>query len=329
MRLLKYALIEMPSHVTQSGPDMLAIGVDVGGTHARAAAVDEAGSVVAQRRAQTDRLSDYPSLVTWIADSIRGLDRRVRGGHGAPVAVGLALPGLVDRGRGLLVRSLNLQFLEGRPIQDDLSRAAGCKPLLFTDAEAATWGEYVHWAPPASRFVHLRLGTGVACASVIDGHLVDHDTRRRTHMDALVVDKTDGAIPCRCGLRGCLETIASGNALEQQARQQGFGSLVDLQRANDRGDEAATLVIQQAADALSSAIANLAGRCHYDVITVGGGVIELLPSLAAGAAADWKSMHVDEVGAGARCPIERARLGDQAGVIGAALLARFKPQEAS
>ncbi len=300
----------------------VAVGVDVGGTFTRVAAVDSAGRIVAHQRARTAKDEPPDALIAWIARTIqRVLDASsVPSGPVSPI--GLALPGRIDHDRGILLWALNLPHLQGRPIRDELAWATGSKVVLVTDAEAATWAEYAGWSPPVDRFIHLRLGTGVACAVVIDGELVPFDTRRRAHLDVLVVDESANAIVCRCGRRGCLETLASGHALEERARRLGFDGPAELQRAGNRDNDAVRLLIREVADAVARATANLVDRYQPDVVALGGGLLERLPGLVEGAAARWKSMRDHETGTPSPCPIERARLGDQAGAIGAAMLAR-------
>lgn len=297
------------------------VGVDVGGTFTRVAAVNSAGRIVAHQRTRTAEHDTPGALIAWIARTIKKvLDETDFPGRPAS-PIGLALPGTIDHDRGILLHALNLPDFQGRPIRDELALATESQVALVTDAEAATWAEYACWLPPVDRFVHLRLGTGVACAVVIDGELVRFDTQRRTHLDVLVVDESSSAIVCRCGRRGCLETLASGHALEERARRMAFDSPAEAQRAGDRDSDAERLLMREVADAVARATANLVDRYQPDVVALGGGLLERLPGLVEDTAARWKSMRAPEKGTHSPCLIERARLGDQAGAIGAAMLA--------
>ena len=298
------------------------VGVDVGGTFIRVAAVNFAGRIVAYQRARTAEHDTPDALIAWIARTIRRvLDES--GFQGRPASpIGLALPGRIDPDRGILLWALNLPHLQGRPIRDELALATGSQVVLVTDADAATWAEYAGWSPPVDRFIHLRLGTGVACAVVINGELVRFDTQRRAHLDVLVVDESSSAIVCRCGRRGCLEALASGHALEERARRLGFDGPAEPQRDGNRDHDAERLLIREVAGAVARATANLVNRYQPDVVAIGGGLLERLPGLVEDAASRWKSMRDPEKSTHSSCPIERARLGDQAGVIGAAMLAR-------
>ncbi len=196
-----------------------AVGVDVGGTFTRVAVMDSAGRIMAHQRVRTAEHDAPDALIAWIARTIERILDQSGFSSGSASPIGLALPGRIDHDRGILLWALNLPYLEGWPIRDELAQATGSKTVLVTDAEAATWGEYACWSGPLDRFIHLRLGTGVACAVVIDGELVRFDTQGRAHLDVLVVDESPSALVCHCGRRGCLETLASGKALEERDRR--------------------------------------------------------------------------------------------------------------
>jgi len=311
---------------------MFTIGIDVGGTQIRVAAVDPDGRILSPRRAPTPRSGD--ELFDWIALEIQRI--RSESESGPASAVGLALPGIVDRERGLLVRSVNLPFLESRPIREELANRIGLPVSLMSDADAATWGEYFACTPQPGAFVHLRLGTGVACGIVVDDRLQSTGINRKTHWEVLVVDDGSEAAPCPCGLRGCLETIASGPALERQAATMGYeDGLAGLQSAWGRCEPAARVVVDRVADALVSAISNLKSQIHdcplphgrgsegtdplRVLVCLGGGVITALPCLVDQTAIRLRSRDEDFM----RCvTVHPSRLGDDAGVIGAAMLAR-------
>ncbi len=299
---------------------MIAIGIDVGGTQTRAAAVDRSGRVLARRSCATDGLADGGALIAWLAEQVTALREGKHTGGARVKALGLALPGLIDRERGVLTRSINLPWLEGRAVADELSRETGVDVTLTTDAAAAVWGEYTARPARAERFVHLRLGTGVACGVVIGGVLQDLTAGRTAHLDALVVNDQPDAPMCRCGRRGCLELFASGAALIAQGQKAGHANgLTGLQRAWQRGEGRATELVERTAVAVAKAVANLARRFDADIVNLGGGVLSLLPAVME-ATQRLASEAVSMEGRSARVVLERCRLGDDAGVIGAALL---------
>ncbi|MCH7871267.1 MAG: ROK family protein, partial [Planctomycetes bacterium] len=179
-------------------------------------------------------------------------------------------------------------------LAEALSARVDADARLCTDAEAATWGEYSAPAFRARRFVHLRLGTGIGCGVVLDGRLQRLDLDRTTHLEALVVDHGEDAALCGCGLRGCLELVASGEVLLQQD---------------------ASGIAERVTPAIITALENLTRQFDPEVIVIGGGVLSRFGALQDSImrSADL-SLNL--------APIECARLGDDAGVIGAARVAR-------
>ncbi len=324
---------------------MIAIGVDIGGTTSRVAAIDcsfgcgtqnqnrdregaaNSGSrfspsrdnrsteqnssgapILAQQSAPTPRDQNGHSLIDWIVDAVRDIraDLSI-----ATSRIGLALPGPVDRDRGILLRSVNLPFLENRPIVRELQEKA-CQPVtLWTDAEAATWAEYIAIDPAPASFAHLRIGTGVACGIIVDGEFVYPPRTNGGHLDLLVVDHSPTATKCPCGKRGCLEAIASGVSLTRNGQ-----NLAALQLAYESGDEETRELVNLAARAINSAITNTVKQFGVTTIILGGGVIENLPALFDGVLRENK-----ENGSVEGIAISRHKLGDAAGVIGAAILA--------
>ena len=299
----------------------VAIGIDVGGTWTRVGAVDATGRVLALRRVPTPSGEAARGLISQLARIVVEVcdEANVRG-HGR-AAIGLAVPGVVGRENGVVLRSVNLPALEDPRFVSEFANRTGMHPTLVTDADAATWGEYTCRTPRSDRFIHLRLGTGIACGVVVDGTLQPIATDRKTHWEALVVDKSAEAAPCPCGLRGCLETIASWSALARAAEAASLSDgIAGLRRTHSDGDDRAIRVIRHAAAAIALALENLCERFRPETISMGGGVVDALPALVDEVAACRRD-RPSAGDASAAPKIETARLGDSAGVIGAAMLA--------
>ncbi len=304
--------------------DCFSIGVDVGGTFTRVGVVNGQGALLQIVRIPTPLDHNGAALTGEIARTVASLRLRAgaRADAGGPICMGLALPGLVDRIGGTLARSVNLSFLESRPIVAELTNALALPVYIMTDAEAATWGEYTACNPRPRGFVHLRLGTGIALGVVQRGVLVDTaQPTRRGHLEVLITDHTKAAQPCPCGNRGCLETIASGPALVDQSKGAGLGNtLTDLHRAWVDGDPRAERIGDAALAALGVALCQVALTYAPEVICIGGGVVDALPRILD---CDWVGAIVERHHESQpHAPkVVSARLGDHAGVIGAAMLA--------
>jgi predicted NBD/HSP70 family sugar kinase len=287
-----------------------AIGIDIGGTTSRVALVDQRRTILDLARRPTP--AGFHELTAWIRAKYLALIP-ARAQH---IPLGLALPGVVDRAKGMLVRSVNLSWLEQQPLVETLERELGIRAHLTTDAEAATWAEYVQCVAAPKSFAHLRLGTGVACGVVIEGALLPTDPARRDHWPVLIVDASASAPQCPCGLRGCLELYVSGKMLTAKAHELGFQELADLQSSFEAGDPSVVAVLDGAARAVLIAIANLTRQFAVETVVMGGGVLAALPSLFA------LIQHIHErENPGAVVALQPSRLGDDAGIIGAADLA--------
>jgi glucokinase len=166
------------------------------------------------------------------------------------------------------------------------------------------------------------LGTGVAFGLVVDGLNVAIEESRQGHLELLVVDRSSQARKCPCGKRGCLETVASGRALQDQAGAADLGSdLAALGELEAGGHDGARKILTDAALALAKALENIQKECRPDVICLGGGVTEALPQLLPTIERHLSAFQRERT-LGPLLRIEPARLGDTAGVVGAALLAK-------
>lgn len=307
----------------------LSVGVDVGGTKVLAMAVDESGRRVGdEARVPTPRGADA------LLDAIVGLVESVRATVGDIVAVGLGVPGLVDRS-GRLAIGPNLPGVTSVPFRDELQPRLGVPVAVDNDATCATWAEVrLGAARGADEAFMVTLGTGIGGGLVTNGRLQRGNNGFAGEPGHMVVDPAGP--PCPCGRRGCWERFASGSGLGRLAREMvesGRGRrLVEL--AGDdpdavRGEHVTTAAKEGDADALevfrqfgwwgALGIANLVDLLDPSIVVVGGGLVEageivLAPIRAAFGELVMAAEHRPEV------PIVPAALGSDAGAIGAGLI---------
>ena len=287
---------------------MTRIGIDIGGTTTRVAVVDDQGHVLDRRDVPTRVDRPPQALVDQWGGLIQDLVQTARRASQEETQIGLAVAGLLDRDRRVVLRSVNLSRLEGAPLGEMLELATGAKVALLTDVEAATCAEWRAHGAPDGRFVHLRIGTGIGCGMVREGKFVEPERSAAGHADVLIIENGAEAAVCACGRRGCLEAYASGAALVQRASELGLPTdLAALCSASRHGDKRALELLAQMADRLVSGIRRIAQVLSPEVVCLGGGMVEMCPELVEGA-----------FGQPCTVPIIRARLGDDAGVIGAA-----------
>ncbi|HZQ28424.1 MAG TPA: ROK family protein [Acidimicrobiales bacterium] len=302
------------------------IGVDLGGTKCLGVVLDARGQVTAEHRVPTPHGAD--AIVEAIAEVAARL------GPGLPVGVGA--PGLVDRD-GLLRFAPNLPGVFDLPLRDLLVERLGVDVEIENDATAACWAERQFGAAQgATDAVVVTLGTGIGGGIVADNQLLRGANGFAGEIGHMVVDPHGP--PCPCGKRGCWERFASGSGLGRMARDAAMAGraarVLDLAdgdaeavrgehvtQACEEGDAEAKEIMAQFAWWLALGLVNLAYLLDPEVFVLGGGLVA-----SGGVLLDPARVAFAELLAGVThrpvVRIEVAALGERAGAIGAALLAR-------
>jgi glucokinase len=285
------------------------IGVDLGGTKLLAGALAADGSVVAQERRLIGGLA-LDELLVVTTEAVAAL--------GVPGdAAGFGIPSLIDRRTGISVRCVHLP-LDGVPFGALMAERLGIPVVVDNDANCAALAEArVGAARGCSWVVMLTLGTGIGGGLVLDGELYHGAVGAAAELGHVPVD-LDGP-PCfgGCPGRGCLEALCSGTAI---ARDAGMDAEEVVRRAFS-GDEVAGEVLRKVGVKLGAGLAGLAMTFNPEVIVIGGGVMaagELLLAPAREELAGRALAPASEV------RVVAAGLGPEAGMIGAAMLARDK-----
>ena len=304
------------------------IGIDVGGTKCLGVLLDDSGATLDERRVAT------PDGAAEVLDAVSGVASALGAGPGLPVGVGM--PGLVDA-HGVLVYAANLPGVFDLPVRAALEERLGTVVTVDNDANCAGWAEHRRGAAEGAAHVVLAtLGTGIGGGLVSEGRLVRGAHGFAGEIGHMVVDP-EGTV-CGCGRRGCWETVASGDALGRLGREAagagtgehlrqlagGDAALVrgeHVTRAATEGDPGASAVVERFARWLALGLANLANLLDPERFIIGGGVVEagevvLAPTRAAFGAVLQGAGHRPEAA------IVPAALGERAGAVGAALLAR-------
>lgn len=314
---------------------MHAIGVDIGGTKIAAGVVDEDGRILAKTRRDT-ATQDSSSVDTGVLDACRELLADFEVG-----AIGLVAPGFVSSDQRTVMFTPNLPWRD-HPLRDNVAAALGLDvPIVVeNDANGAAWAEFRFGAGrDVEDMMLLTIGTGLGCGLVVDGRLVRGAwgiAAEAGHMRVV----PDGHL-CGCGLRGCWEQYASGSALVRNARvaidrRRGEAhALLDLcdgdpallhgpavTQAAQAGDPLATELLAELGRWIGEGAATAAALVDPALVVVGGGVAAagdlLLEPARAGFSAQLSGLGHRPVAA-----IEPASMGNDAGLVGAADLARL------
>lgn len=308
----------------------LTCGIDVGGTKIAGAVVDAAGGVLETLRVESPA-KDADAIERAIATLVEDLRSR----H--PVtAVGVGAAGFVSASRSVVRFAPNLAWRDV-DLRADLEEALGLPVVVENDANAAAWGEFRYGAAAdVDDSLMVTVGTGVGGGVVIDGRLLRGFSGTAAEIGHLRV--VPGGRPCGCGGLGCLEQYGSGTALVHNTRAEAHtpAAAALLERAGGDPEQIVGRMISAAAregDAFSlrqlevigtwlgEAVASLAAVLDPAVVVIGGGVSDagellLEPLRAAYLGALPGRGHRPEA------EVRRATMGNRAGVVGAADLAR-------
>ena len=309
------------------------IGVDLGGTKILAGRVRPDGTVVERREEPTDLSSAEAILAQIVAvtAALAGADD-VRG-------VGVGIPSTINQERGEVLQSVNVP-LRDLPVRDRLAAVTGLEVAIDNDANCAALGEHVYGAAgPYPHSLMLTLGTGLGGGIVVDGRIYHGATGGAGELGHIVVDRNGPPCQGSCPGRGHLEALCSGTALgriaaEHVARHP-TGTLAGalepdaepdarfvVERLEDGDAEAARLVETLARD-LGAGLVSLANAFEPSVFVIGGGFGEAAAGHLIGPAVEV--LRAEALHPMNAIPVLPARLGRDAGMIGAAELLRVAP----
>ena len=308
------------------------IGVDIGGTKIAAAVVDEAGEVVARRQVPTD--SGEPAS---IVAAIVKVAREMKASAPASGAVGVGAAGLVDVKRGVILGAPNIAY-RNVAVRDTIGDRLGLPVIVDNDANVAALAEALHGAGRgAGDQIMVTVGTGIGGGIIIGGRIYRGHYGVGAELGHIVIDP-DGPV-CGCGNRGCWEAVASGKALGRLARQRvegGAGASLLASVGGDldaitgeqvgelavAGDPFARDCVAEIGRLLGIGLASIVNIFDPEVIVIGGGAAAGTGELLLGPAREAMTAHV--LGPSWRTPVRvvPAELGNDAGVVGAAALAR-------
>lgn len=304
----------------------LVIGVDLGGTSIKGALVNSQGTIISKEETPTLADAGPEAVADRIAGVITKLENHALSLGRSVAGVGIGIPGQPDQKKGEVVFAPNLDWRHV-PLIDYLRRKTSLPIILENDANAAALGEL--WCGAgrgAENMVMITIGTGIGAGLIINGSLFHGPNYTAGELGHTVI-LPEGPL-CKCGRKGCLETLTSAPAMVRMAKEAITGGkqtvlaekknidtrdIVDAARA---GDEVALEVINVAANYLGMGIGNAINLFNPDKVVIGGGVSKagdiLFCRLITSAMQRALETPADAVA------IVPAELGNDAGVIGAA-----------
>ncbi len=312
------------------------IGVDLGGTKMLVGVLDPDSRVAWESRERSTGQSEE-QLVELLA---REIDE-ARGARPGVCAVGLGIPATIDHERGVALSAVNLP-IENLPIRDLAAERTGLPVFVDNDANVAALAEHLYGAARgADNAVMLTIGTGIGGGLILGGQIYRGATGAGAELGHVVIEM-DG-LPCQgnCPGHGCVETYASGTALGREARaaaERGPDSALGAMLAEGReldgravteaalaGDRTAIGVFELIGRRLGVALASFANIFEPEVIVIGGGVIAAGDLLLDPARSELRERALPPM---KETPVRAAELGQDAGMIGAAAMARVELEAA-
>lgn len=313
------------------------IGIDLGGTNIKVGVVDDAYAIIGRSslktnlpKPDTEIASDIAKAVTLALEDAGVTQREVE-------AIGIGSPGTADRNRGIVLYSNNLGF-RNTDLRGMLKGYFGMHIYVENDANAAAYGEALAGAAKGYRnAIVVTLGTGVGSGIIIDGTIYTGFNFCGAELGHNVI-VYDGR-PCTCGRKGCFEQYCSATALiratKEAMEQDQTSKLWELAAGNEGhvngktafdamrlGDPAGTKVVEDYINHLGCGLTNIVNTFQPEILLLGGGICKegdyLLTPLRA--YIERESYGLDTV---QPTRLDIARLGNDAGIIGAAFLDRL------
>lgn len=314
---------------------MYRIGVDLGGTNIVVGIIDENNKIVAKASRKTNAPRAAEKIFDDMADAVREAMSQIHITNDDVISVGVGTPGSVNKGEELIEFANNLGF-DNVPAYKLLRERLGLQNVYFdNDANCAALGEAVAGCGKGvQNFIMITLGTGVGSGIIVNGKLVTGVNYAAGEMGHTVI-VYDG-IQCNCGRKGCWEKYSSATALIAQtkdAMRKNFNSLMwelagnDISKVNGRtafdamrkGDATAQAVVNNYVSLLACGIGNIVNTFQPDMVCVGGGVGNEKENLLGPVRKILKS-EIYSIHAKKQTQLVAAELGNDAGIIGAALL---------
>ena len=298
-----------------------ALGIDLGGTNLRVAAFRPGGQMLDKISVLTNIAAGRDALIESIVRGIHQIEA-ARAGEDL-LGIGIGVPGFILLEKGIITKSPNLPGLENFPIRDTLQDRLGSPVILENDANAAALGEKWQGAGRGvDDLVLLTLGTGIGGGIISGGKILHGYLGMAGELGHLTIepDPTRGA-RCGCGNTGCLEAHASATAIHRMAREAGLGELTSHQvyDAAMAGSVPARAIFERMGQALGLGLALLINTFNFPLYLLSGGVLAAWDLYAPAMLEECRRRSLTFRQTDTQ--IDKATLGEEAGLYGAARLA--------
>lgn len=318
---------------------MLYLGIDLGGTNISTGIVDENGNILIKASTPTIKGRDAEDILDDMAELSKKLMNELNVTEKDIEAIGVGLPGMIDKKKGLSIYANNLKF-NNTNIVEEMQKRIDLPCYIENDANCAAIGENVCGVAYGNEnLIYITIGTGLGAGIIINGKVFDGSFGGGGEAGHMVI-VAEGE-ECTCGRKGCWEAYASASALRREGRiaaakypnskiydlVDGNIKLIDAKTvfdAADLGDEVAIDIIDMYIKYLAVGLVNLVNIFQPEAIIIGGGVCaqgdKLIDPLK-----EILSKRV--YGGQLKTKLCIATLGNDAGIVGAAMLGKINREE--
>jgi glucokinase len=306
-----------PNGMMRAMPEY-SIGLDLGGTNLRAAAVDRSGEMLDKTSGRTQYSEGREAIVSDMVEAIRIL--RDKFGKENLSGIGIGVPGFIDLKDGVIKNCANISTLENFPIRDEIGRRLETTVILENDANAAALGEkWIGAGREVDDLIMITLGTGIGGGIISHGKVLRGFSGMAGELGHITAVPYGN--PCGCGNRGCVEKHGSATAIIAQARMLGLGTDLTAKDVFDlamSGNDKARLIFTGMGEAIGIVLAMLVNAFNFPLYLIAGGVIDgwelFAPAMIAETRRRSFTFRMTET------RVEKAQLGNAAGLYGAAYL---------
>ncbi len=313
------------------------IGVDLGGTNLRCGVIDCNHQVLAKYETPTLAAEGSQAVIDRLVGGVKRVLETIERSQDDIACLGIGFPGPLNQGRGLVFNAPNMPGWGNVPLADIIRERTGIRTIIENDANCAGWGEFVHGAGRGCKhMMMMTLGTGIGGAIILNGKL--HIGRDGSAGELGHVPIIDGGRVCGCGASGCVEAYASASSVVRRFREmldngwksslsERYSTLTsyDIFTAGIAGDPLALHIVEETGHYLGVMASAVAELLNPERCVVAGGMIQAGEILFGAIRRTCLNRNHHP---GRTMEIVPAELGQNAGLIGAADMARLRFEEA-
>ncbi|SPF53314.1 Glucokinase [Candidatus Sulfopaludibacter sp. SbA4] len=300
-----------------------AIGVDLGGTNLRAAAIDRSGKMLDKISEATNYQEGREAVLHDIVSAIQKMRDKI--GPSGLAGIGVGVPGFIRMKEGFITGSNNLPYLENFPVRDEISRRLGTWVILENDANAAAMGEkWIGAGREVDDLVLLTLGTGIGGGIISGGRVLRGVVGMAGEPGHMTVVYNGN--PCGCGNQGCLEKHASATAVTAMAHLLHLGQdltskdVADIAREDSENGEKARAIWRVVGESLGVALATLVNVFNFPLYLLSGGMLPAWEFFEPPMMRTLEQRSFTYRATKTETHVAQATLGNEAGLYGAAYL---------